>query len=69
MARQLRIEYLGAGYHVIRRGNAQATIYADNTNGAQFLQTLADVVARYHWRCQAYFTAPPSCTESFATTS
>jgi hypothetical protein len=41
----------GAVSPVIRRGNAQATIYADNADRRQFLQTLADVVTRYHWRC------------------
>ena len=54
MARQLRIEYPGAVYHVTSRGNAQATIYADDIDRTQFLQILGDAVARYHWLCHAY---------------
>jgi REP element-mobilizing transposase RayT len=54
MSRPLRIEFPGALYHVTSRGNAQAAIYADNTDRQTFLDPLTQVVQRYHWRCHAY---------------
>ncbi len=32
MARQLRIEYAGAAYHVMARGNQGRPIYADDSD-------------------------------------
>ncbi len=54
MARQLRIEYPGAIYHVTSRGNARSMIYADDKDREDFLRILALVVERYQWLCHAY---------------
>jgi REP element-mobilizing transposase RayT len=54
MARPLRIEFPGAVYHVTSRGNARATIYADDDDRTTFLALLTRVVQRYHWLCHAY---------------
>ena len=43
MARPLRIEFVGAVYHVTARGNAREDIYQDDTGSAAVL----DVVAEY----------------------
>ncbi|MDX8409364.1 MAG: transposase [Mariprofundales bacterium] len=54
MARPLRVEFSGAIYHVTSRGNAQADIYLDDTDRADFLDTLANVIERFGWVCHAY---------------
>ena len=54
MARQLRIEYAGAVYHVTSRGNARNAIYADDEDREAFLKVLHSVVSRFNWRCHAY---------------
>ena len=54
MARPLRIEFAGALYHVTARGNAQAAIYADDTDRQQFLSLLQNTVDRLDWYCHAY---------------
>lgn len=54
MARQLRIEYPGAVYHVTSRGNAQQEIYTNDSDRKQFLDLLALTVTRHNWLCHAY---------------
>lgn len=41
MARPLRIEYPGAYYHVINRGNAGESIFKSNRDHEKFLENLA----------------------------
>ncbi len=40
MARQLRIEYAGAIYHITSRGNAQEAIYRNDEDRTEFLSLL-----------------------------
>ena len=54
MARPLRLEFVGAVYHVTSRGNARQAIVADDDDRRQFLAILAHVVDRYGWLCHAY---------------
>jgi len=54
MARQLRLEYEGALYHVTARGNARQAIYLDDTDRRQFLDLLGREVEQQQWRCYAY---------------
>lgn len=54
MARQLRIEYPNAVYHVTSRGNARADIFIDDTDRENFLGVMGKVVTRYNWFCHAY---------------
>jgi REP element-mobilizing transposase RayT len=54
MARQLRIEYPGAVYHVTSRGNARNAIYVDDGDREAFLEVLHSVISRYRWRCHSY---------------
>jgi len=44
MGRPLRIEYEGAVYHVIARGNARSDIYLSDSDRELFLDILAYVV-------------------------
>ncbi len=54
MARQLRLEYEGALYHVTVLGNGQQVIYIDDTDRSRFLELLGREVGQQHWRCYAY---------------
>ncbi len=54
MARSLRIQYAGALYHIISRGNGQAPIFADDTDKEAFLDLLTRVNKKYNLICHAY---------------
>lgn len=54
MARQLRLEFTGAIYHVTARGNARAAIFIDDEDRNSFLAVLAECIARFGWLCHAY---------------
>jgi REP element-mobilizing transposase RayT len=47
MARPLRVEYPGAYYHVINRGNAGEEIFKNARDREKFLEYLATAVARF----------------------
>ncbi len=40
MARPLRIEYEGAHYHVISRGNERKAVFRDDTDREKFLELI-----------------------------
>ena len=54
MPRQVRIEYEGATYHVMCRGDRREAIFADDHDRQTFLRTLAEVVGKTGWRLHAY---------------
>jgi REP element-mobilizing transposase RayT len=54
MARPLRIEYPGAVYHVMARGNQGRVIYQDDRDRRRFLETLGEACGKTGWRIHAY---------------
>ncbi len=54
MARQLRIEYNGAFYHVTSRGNQRESIFWDDRDRRQFLAILKRTNERYKYFLHAY---------------
>ena len=54
MTRPLRIEYPGALYHVMARGNRQGTIFVDAVDRQRWLATLALVCARFNITVHSY---------------
>lgn len=54
MARQLRIEYEGAIYHVMCRGNGGNLIYKDDEDREMFLTTLWECCKQTGWIVHAY---------------
>lgn len=54
MARSLRIEFPGAFYHVMARGNRRATIFHDEDDHLFFLKSLGDACRRTGWRVHAW---------------
>ncbi len=54
MARQLRLQFPGAVYHVTSRGNAGQDIFADDDDRARFLELFGREIEQHRWRCHAY---------------
>ena len=54
MSRPLRIEYAGASYHVINRGNARENIYYGDKDRDRFLQYLALASERFSIIIKSY---------------
>jgi putative transposase len=54
MARPVRIEFAGALYHVMARGNQRQIIFRDDTDSHRFLQTLGEACHKTGWRVHAY---------------
>lgn len=54
MSRPLRIEFAGALYHVMARGDARASIFLDDADREAFRAGLWRVAERFQWRAWAY---------------
>ncbi len=54
MARKLRVEYPGAIYHLINRGDRRGLIFRDAQDRQRFLQTLAEACQKTDWQVHAY---------------
>jgi len=58
MPRRLRVEFAGAVYHVMARGNERREIFRDDEDRRRFLEALGDSVTRFGWRIHAYCLMP-----------
>jgi len=58
MARKLRVEYPGAIYHVMNRGDRREAIFQDEWDRQRFAQTLSEVCAKTGWLVHAYVLMP-----------
>jgi len=54
MARKVRIQYPGAMYHVMNRGDRREAIFADDEDRERFLETLAETCEKTQWQVHAY---------------
>ena len=54
MARQLRIEFEGAFYHVTSRGNLRERIFFEDKDRGRFLEILGRTKERYGYLLHAY---------------
>ena len=54
MARKIRIEYAGAIYHVMNRGDRQEAIFEDDDDRRRFMDTLAEACLKTGWQVHAY---------------
>ena len=54
MARKVRVEFEGATYHVMCRGDRRENISEDDMDRARFLETLGEVCQRTGWKIHAY---------------
>ena len=53
MARKLRLEYEGAIYHVMNRGDRREAIFKDDKDRERFLETLAECCIKTDWQVHA----------------
>ncbi len=58
MARKLRVEYPGALYHVMNRGDRRELIFKDDKDRELFLETLGQACAKTGWQVHAYCLMP-----------
>ena len=54
MARPIRIQYPGAVYHVMARGNHGQPVFGDPQDRKRFLEALAEACGKTGWRVHAY---------------
>ena len=54
MARKPRVEFEGATYHVMCRGNRQEAVFKDDRDYERFLDTLEEVAGRNGWLIHAF---------------
>lgn len=58
MARPLRVEFAGAVYHVMARGNERRDVFRDDRDRERFLETVGEAVERFDLRLHAYCLMP-----------
>lgn len=54
MARKLRLEYPGAIYHAMNRGDRREAIFQDHQDRQRFLETLGEACQKTSWQIHAY---------------
>jgi REP-associated tyrosine transposase len=54
MARKLRVQYPGAMYHVMNRGDRREPIFTDQVDRERFLETLGQTCQKTSWQVHAY---------------
>src|ERR1700680_1235207 len=54
MARKLRIQYAGAVYHVMSRGDRRGGIFEDDQDRQRFLETVSEACQKTAWQVHAY---------------
>jgi len=50
MARKLRVQYPGAIYHVLNRGDHRELIFRDDLDRQRFLDTLGEACVKTGWQ-------------------
>ena len=58
MARKLRVEYAGAIYHVMNRGDRRELIFVDDADRQRFIDTLGEACAKTGRQVHAYVLMP-----------
>ena len=58
MARKLRVEYPGAMYHVMNRGDRREPIFQDDADRKRWVETLGEACAKTGWQVHAYVLMP-----------
>ena len=54
MARKVRVEFAGACYHVINRGNYRKDLFAAKGAAESFQKCLLEAARRFDWRIHAF---------------
>ncbi len=54
MARKLRVQYPGALYHIMARGNQGHSVFADDADRQTWLDTMADTCEKTGWQIHSF---------------
>src|SRR5256714_4262801 len=54
MPRKLRVQYPGAIYHVMNRGDRREPIFVDDQDRVRFLNTMGEACRKTGWQVHAY---------------
>ena len=54
MAGRVRLEYVGASYHLMSRGDRREPIFKDDIDRRRFLETLAEACLNTGWEAHVY---------------
>src|SRR3954470_7397076 len=54
VARKPRVQYAGAIYHIMNRGNGKAAVFRNGQDHLSFLKTLGEACAKTGWQIHAY---------------
>jgi REP element-mobilizing transposase RayT len=54
MARKLRVQYEGAFYHVVNRGNYRRDVFESPDAAQAFVSVLEEATLAYGWKCHSY---------------
>ena len=54
MARSIRVQFAGARYHVINRGNYRNNLFSTHKTAEAFTKALFEACDRYEWWLHAY---------------
>jgi putative transposase len=54
MPRKMRVQYPGAMYHVMNRGDRREDIFLSDVDRQDFLKTLAEACEKTGWQVHAY---------------
>ena len=58
MPRKLRVEYEGAIYHVMNRGDRHELIFKDDPDRELFIKTLGEACGKTGWQVHGYCLMP-----------
>ena len=58
MARKLRVQYPGALYHLMNRGDRREPVFKDDTDRERFLATLGEACGKTGWQVHALCLMP-----------
>jgi len=58
MARRIRVEYPGAIYHLMNRGDRREAIFRDDEDRQRFIETLGEACHKTGWQVHAYCLLP-----------
>ena len=58
VARKLRVQYPGAIYHVMNRGDRREPIFKSDRDRERFVETLSEACVKTTWHVHAYCLMP-----------
>ena len=64
LARKLRVQYPGAIYHVMNRGDRREPIFKDDADRQRWVETLGECCAKTNWQIGGPWLAPRRSVQS-----